>query len=46
MGETDENIFKGCRIRMATCRKEGPFMRRFKLEHIGAQVAAALQPMK
>jgi len=30
---------------MATCRKEGPFIGRYKFEHMGTQVEAARQPI-
>ena len=41
--EVDELLCKGCGTCMATCPKLGIYVRNFKLEHIAAQIAAALQ---
>ncbi len=42
--EVDELKCKGCGNCMATCPKKGIYIRNFKLEHIAAQIEAALQP--
>jgi heterodisulfide reductase subunit A len=42
--EVDELKCKGCGTCMATCPKKGIYVRNFKLEHIAAQIEAALQP--
>ena len=42
--EVNESICKGCGTCMATCPKLGIYVKGFKLEQIGAQVEAALQP--
>lgn len=41
--EVNESLCKGCGVCMATCPKKGIYVRNFKLEHIAAQIAAALQ---
>ena len=41
--DLNEAICKGCGTCMATCPKKGIYVRNFKLEHIAAQVEAALQ---
>jgi heterodisulfide reductase subunit A len=42
--EVNESICKGCGVCMATCPKLGIYVKGFKLEQIGAQIEAALQP--
>ena len=42
--EVDELKCKGCGTCMATCPKKGIYVKNFKLEHIAAQIEAALQP--
>ncbi|MGQ9620246.1 MAG: FAD-dependent oxidoreductase [Bacteroidales bacterium] len=42
--EVDELLCKGCGTCMATCPKKGIYVRNFKLEHIAAQIEAALHP--
>ncbi|HUV00130.1 MAG TPA: FAD-dependent oxidoreductase [Bacteroidales bacterium] len=44
--EVDELKCKGCGTCMATCPKLGIYVRNFKLEHIAAQIAAALQTVE
>lgn len=44
--EVNESICKGCGVCMATCPKLGIYVKGFKLEQIGAQVEAALQPVE
>jgi heterodisulfide reductase subunit A len=44
--EVDELKCKGCGTCMATCPKIGIYVRNFKLEHIAAQIAAALQTVE
>jgi heterodisulfide reductase subunit A len=41
--EVDELKCKGCGVCMATCPKQGIYVRNFKLEQIAAQIEAALQ---
>ena len=41
--EVDELKCKGCGTCMATCPKKGIYVRNFTLEHIAAQIEAALQ---
>jgi heterodisulfide reductase subunit A len=41
--ERDAALCKGCGVCMATCPKQGVFIRGFKLEQIGAMVNAALE---
>lgn len=42
--QVNESLCKGCGTCMATCPKKGIFVKGFKLEQIGTQVEAALQP--
>lgn len=44
--EVDELKCKGCGTCMATCPKKGIYIRNFKLEHIAAQIEAALQTVE
>jgi heterodisulfide reductase subunit A len=44
--EVDELKCKGCGNCMATCPKKGIYVRNFKLEHIAAQIEAALQTIE
>jgi len=44
--EVDELLCKGCGTCMATCPKKGIYVRNFKLEHIAAQIEAALQTIE
>ena len=44
--EVDELKCKGCGTCMATCPKKGIYVRNFKLEHIAAQIEAALQTIE
>ena len=44
--EVDELKCKGCGTCMATCPKVGIYVSNFKLEHIAAQIAAALQTVE
>ncbi|MBA7521589.1 hypothetical protein ES705_13696 [subsurface metagenome] len=44
--EVDELLCKGCGTCMATCPKKGIYVRNFKLEHIAAQIEAALQTVE
>jgi len=44
--EVDELKCKGCGTCMATCPKKGIYVRNFKLEHISAQIEAALQTIE
>ncbi|NIM13942.1 MAG: FAD-dependent oxidoreductase [Candidatus Aminicenantes bacterium] len=44
--ETNESLCKGCGTCMATCPKKGIFVKGFKLEQIGAQVEAMLEPVE
>ncbi|MCP4754739.1 MAG: FAD-dependent oxidoreductase [Proteobacteria bacterium] len=41
--ERNEVLCKGCGVCMATCPKQGIFVRHFKMEHINAMVDAALE---
>jgi heterodisulfide reductase subunit A len=44
--EADDLKCKGCGTCMATCPKKGIYVKNFKLEHIAAQIEAALQTVE